>query len=144
MNDNKQIGPPKIVPPFDRLSPDVQQMRLWALAQPQHYAANDNPYQGEEFAEMYAARRTQEYPLGDMSLIVLTRGKSDYPDTEEGRKLDEDRKRLQTDLLKLSRDNKQIIAKTSGHHIQLDDPDLVINAIPQVVDAARHHTKLSP
>jgi pimeloyl-ACP methyl ester carboxylesterase len=140
----KQYGSPRIEPPFNRLPPNVQQVRLWALAQPQHYTADNDPYWGEEFAEMYAARKTHEYPLGDLPLIVLTRGKSEYPDTEDGRQLEEDRKRLQADLLNLSRNSKQIIAKTSGHHIQLDDPELVIEAIRQVVDSAQHHTKLAP
>jgi pimeloyl-ACP methyl ester carboxylesterase len=140
----KQIGPPKIAPPFNRLPLEVQQVRLWALARPQHYAADNDPYWGEEFAEMYAAQKTVEYPFGDIPLIVLTRGKSEYPDTEEGRQLDEDRKRLQADLLDLSRNSKQITAKISGHHIQLDDPELVIEAIRQVVDSAQKHTKLAP
>lgn len=138
----KQIGPPKINPPFDRLPLRIQEARLWALAQPQHYVADDDPYWGEEFAEIYAARKTREYLLGDTPLIVLTRGKSEYPDTEEGRQLDEDRKRMQLDLVNLSRNSKQMIATTSGHHIQLDDPKLVIDAIRQVVDSIRRHAKL--
>ena len=137
----KQIGPPKIEPPFDRLPLGIQQIRLWALAQTQHYAADNDPYWGEEFAEIYAARKTHEYPLGDTPLIVLTRGKSEYPDTEEGKQLNEDRKRMQLDLLKLSRNSKQIIATTSGHHIQLDDPELVINAIRQVIDSVRENLR---
>ena len=87
---------------------------------------------------------TQAYPLGDLPLIVLTRGKSEYPDTEEGRRLDDERKRLQADLLNLSRNSKQIIAQTSGHHIQLDDPELVIAAIRQVVNSARDLVKPAP
>jgi pimeloyl-ACP methyl ester carboxylesterase len=140
----KQIGPPKIEPPFDRLPADIQRLRLWALAQPQHYAADNDPYWGEEFAEIYADRKTHEYPLGDLPLFVLTRGKSEYPETEAGRQLDEARKRMQMDLLKLSRNSKQVVASSSGHHIQLDDPNAVIGAIRQVLDSARHHTKLKP
>lgn len=140
----KQIGPPKIEPPFDQLPLAIQQIRLWALAQPQHYAADNDPYWGEEFAEIYAARKTHGYPLGEMPLIVLTRGKREYPDTEDGRQLNEDRKRMQLDLLKLSRNSKQIIATTSGHHIQLDDPKLVIDAIRQVLDSVRRRAKLGP
>jgi pimeloyl-ACP methyl ester carboxylesterase len=34
----KQVGPAKIEEPFNRLPPDIQKMRLWALAQLQHYA----------------------------------------------------------------------------------------------------------
>src|SRR5689334_8946287 len=83
----KQIGPPKIEGPFLRLPPPIQKVRLWALTQPQHYTADNDPYWGEEFAEMYAARKAHEYPLGDIPLIVLTRGKSEYPDDEAGRQL---------------------------------------------------------
>jgi hypothetical protein len=73
---------------------------------------------------------------------VLTRGKREYPDTTEGLQLDEDRKRMQRDLLNLSRNSKQIIATTSGHRIQLDDPKLVIDAIRQVVEAVQRRAKL--
>ncbi len=139
----KKIGSPKIKPPFNRLPSDIQQVRLWALTQPNHYAADSDPYWGEEFAEMYAARKSHDYPLGNIPVIVLTRGKSEYPETEEGRQLDEDRKRMQSDLLNLSHNSKQIIARTSGHHIQLDDPEIVIDAIRQVVDSALHHRKLA-
>jgi hypothetical protein len=138
----KQIGPPKINPPFDRLPLGIQEWRLWAKAQPQHYVADDDPYWGEEFAEFYAARKAKEYPLGDTPLIVLTRGKRGYPETEAGTKLNDDRKRMQLDLLNLSRNSKQIIATTSGHHIQLDDPKLVIDSIRQVVEAVRRRAKM--
>ena len=138
----KQIGPPKIEEPYNRLPPNIQAVRLWALSQPQHYAADNDPYWGEEFAELYAARKTHEYPLGDIPLIVLTRGKSEYPDTESGRQLNEERKRMQLDLLNLSRNSKQIVATTSGHHIQLDEPELVIAAIRQVAAAVQHNAKL--
>ncbi len=138
----KQIGPPKIDPPYDRLPQNIQEVRLWAKAQPQHYEADDDPYWGEEFAEFYASRKAQPYPLGDTPLIVLTRGKREYPDSDAGTILNDDRKRMQRDLLNLSRNSKQIIASTSGHHIQLDDPKLVIDAIRQVLDSAQRRAKL--
>src|SRR5882672_7244757 len=135
----KRTGPPKIEPPFDRLPPQIQKVRLWALEQPQHYASNNDdafyPHTGEEYAELYSARRAGNYPLGDLPLIVLTRGKGEFPDTEEGRQDNEEEKRLQLDLLHLSRNSRQIIAEASGHSIQLDDPALVVDAIREVVDA---------
>jgi len=140
----KQIGPPRIEPPFDRLPPEIQQVRLWALAQPQHYAADDDPYWGEEFAEIYSARRASQYPLGEIPLIVLTRGKREYPDTEAGSQLNEERKRMQSDLLHLSQNSRQIIAEASGHHIQLDDPGLVVDVIRKVIDSAVHRRRLMP
>jgi pimeloyl-ACP methyl ester carboxylesterase len=140
----KQIGPPKIEPPFNQLPPDIQQLRLWALARPEHYVADNDPYWGEEFAEIYSSRKSVKYPLGDIPLIVVTRDKREYPDTEPGRQLNEERKKLQSDLLQLSRNSKQIIAEASGHHIQLDDPGLVIRAIQEVTDSALHHSRLRP
>lgn len=145
----KRTRPPKIESPFNRLPPQIQKVRLWALEQPQHYASNNDnsffpSYTGEEYAELYSARRVSNYPLGDLPLIVLTRGKSEFPDTEEGRQDNEEEKRMQLDLLHLSRNNRQIIAEASGHDIELDDPALVINAIREVVDAILHHRKLMP
>ena len=61
-----------------------------------------------------------------------------------GRQDNEQRKREQLDLLRLSRNSKQIVAKMSGHDIELDDPALVINAIREVVGAILHHRKLTP
>ena len=42
---------------------------------------------------------------------------------------------MQTELTTLSSDSKQIIAEESGHFIQLDQPDLVIDAIREMLDA---------
>lgn len=140
----KQIGPPRVEPPFNQLPPEIQRMRLWALARPQHYAADNDPYMAEEFAEIYSGRKTGAFPLGDLPLIVLMRGKSEYPDTDVGKQLNEERKRMQVDLLHLSRNSKQIVAEDSGHHIQLDRPSLVVDAIREVLDAGLRHKKLTP
>jgi hypothetical protein len=40
-------------------------------------------------------------------------------------------------LVALSRVGKQVVAKRSGHHIPLDEPDLVVVAIRDVIAAAR-------
>jgi hypothetical protein len=44
---------------------------------------------------------------------------------------------LQADLASLVPGAQQVIAKESGHYIQLEQPDLVIEAIRQVVVAVR-------
>jgi pimeloyl-ACP methyl ester carboxylesterase len=44
-------------------------------------------------------------------------------------------------LLKGSTNSKQVIAKNGGHHIELDDPELVTDAIRQEVNAFRRHTR---
>jgi hypothetical protein len=50
---------------------------------------------------------------------------------------------LQTKLLSLSQNSKQIIAEKSGHFIIIDRPDVVIDAVRQVVQATRNSAKLS-
>ena len=45
--------------------------------------------------------------------------------------------RLQADLATLVPDAKHVIATESGHNIHQDQPELVIEAIRDVVDAAR-------
>lgn len=78
--------------------------------------------------------------LGDKPLIVLTAS----PDRREDFVPDEWEEliqpiwlQLQADLVKLSTRGKQIVAKNAGHNIQLDDPQLVIDAINDVVAQVR-------
>jgi hypothetical protein len=75
--------------------------------------------------------------------MVLTRGKRGCPNNDVGDQLNEERKRMQSDLLNLERNSKQIVAANSGHHIQLDEPEVVTSAIQQVVEAVRRGAKLS-
>jgi hypothetical protein len=39
--------------------------------------------------------------------------------------------------------SKEVLADNSGHYVMVDRPDLVISAIRDVVESARHHTKLN-
>jgi len=113
-------------PPRDKLPADAQRMRTWSLAQVKHHIVNDNPSAGEEFAALLAERTAKKYFLGDMPLVVLSRGDAD-----------EERKKTQASLAAMSRIGRQVIAERSGHHIPLDEPDLVVTAIRDVLDAAR-------
>ncbi|MGA7474217.1 MAG: hypothetical protein WBW60_15910, partial [Candidatus Sulfotelmatobacter sp.] len=44
---------------------------------------------------------------------------------------------MQDELAHLSTQSTHVIANNSGHYIQLDRPDLVIEAVHKVVDEAR-------
>jgi pimeloyl-ACP methyl ester carboxylesterase len=44
---------------------------------------------------------------------------------------------MQDELARLSTRGTHVIAKNSGHFIQLDRPDIVIEAVRKVVDQAR-------
>jgi pimeloyl-ACP methyl ester carboxylesterase len=126
----------KVDAPYDKLPPNIQQIRLWAVSQPNYADArrSEFEYLAEEVALIHLDRSKREYPLGERPLIVLTRGKN----------ANAGHQKLQADLVNLSRNSKQVIAQKSDHHIQLDDPELVTNAIRQVFDSVRHHTKLEP
>ena len=123
-------------PPRDKLPPNAQQMRKWALGQIGHIAASENPFEHEELASLRAERTKTRYPLGDMPLIVLTRGISDE-DGPDGKALEEEHRRDHVAIAAMSRKGKLIVAARSGHHVQLDEPELVIQSIREVLAATR-------
>jgi len=78
--------------------------------------------------------------LGDIPLIVLTSPKKERADDLPpglSDKFDEIWVELQQEWAKISSHSTHIIAYGSGHFIQHDQPDLVIEAILQVVEDAR-------
>jgi pimeloyl-ACP methyl ester carboxylesterase len=76
--------------------------------------------------------------LGDRPLVVLSAGKSPIGATEEqrqaGRRVWAE---LQQDLVALSSNGHRIVAEESGHFIQTDAPDLVVDAIAGMVNRDR-------
>lgn len=98
------------------------------------------------FAQMRDA--AADHPLPPLPLVVLTHAipvgdelppeakaalPADYPwDRFEAVWQD-----LQAELAALTPDARQVIATESGHYIQVQQPDLVIDAVHAVVDAAR-------
>ncbi|MGA7380471.1 MAG: hypothetical protein WBX03_06440, partial [Terriglobales bacterium] len=78
--------------------------------------------------------------LGDLPLAVITHGQPFpgpfsvlEPSWSEGQKR----------LAALSTNSVLIPAHKSSHMIHLDEPDIVIDAIHRVHDAARDHTRLT-
>lgn len=146
---NKQVfGAPKIEPPFDKLPSNIQTLRLWALDNPKLSAATDD-FWAEELQAMFVARSKTTYQLGDIPLVVLIGGKKDGEPpqgitAEEWKRLTEEKRKQKTELANLSRNSKVIITDKSGHHIQLEEPDLVVSAIRQVIDSVRKRAKLTP
>jgi pimeloyl-ACP methyl ester carboxylesterase len=65
--------------------------------------------------------------LGDLPLIVLSRGKD----------MDADTAASQARYLQLSTDSEQLFADQSGHSIQIEQPDAAVSAIIQMVRQVR-------
>lgn len=82
--------------------------------------------------ESFNELRASPMQLGAKPLIVLSRGLSAgaSPETEAAWR------ELQTELVKCSASGKLVIAERSGHYIQFAEPELVIDAIRQIVYAA--------
>lgn len=143
---NRQVfGAPKIKAPFDKLPLQVQQTWLWALNNPKLSAATDD-YFAEELQAISVARSQKPHTLGNIPLVVLVAGKNKTPDgisPEEWKQLMEEKRKQKTELANLSLNSKVIIAEKGGHHIQLDESDLVVSAIRQVVEAVRTRSKLA-
>ena len=75
-------------------------------------------------------------PVGDLPLIVLTRGAPEEDAGVSREQMQQEREawmRLQRELTALSTNGRQIIAEESGHNIHADQPQLVIDAVKNLV-----------
>ncbi len=88
-----------------------------------------------------AAQTTETGPLGNMPLVVLSQDPNtpqyDLPEDLVG-PTNEAWQKMQAELALLSTCGKQVIAKNSGHYIQLDRPDLVLDAVREVVNEVKN------
>jgi pimeloyl-ACP methyl ester carboxylesterase len=90
-------------------------------------------------------RRAATVSLGDKPLMVLSAGAREFPgfSQEQSDQINEAWTKSEADLTtQVSQNSEQIIAEDSGHYIHLEQPDLVIDAIRQDVDAARNSSSI--
>jgi pimeloyl-ACP methyl ester carboxylesterase len=93
--------------------------------------------QKENCAEVRAVKVTG---FGDLPLTVLSAGRGEVIASLSAAGNQQRREvwqALQSELATLSSEGKQVIAEQSGHMIQLDQPDLVVEAIREMVDLIR-------
>jgi pimeloyl-ACP methyl ester carboxylesterase len=147
----KQMGPPKIESPHDRLPVAAQRALLWLRAHPKLSGPSEN-YMAEEFQQFYTASRKEPHPLGRMPLISLRAGTGEtfVPETELLATMNltpaewtRQAGQRAADLATLSSDSRWYVAKDSGHEIHLFDPGLVTFAIQRVVEAVRTRTPVN-
>jgi pimeloyl-ACP methyl ester carboxylesterase len=123
-------------PPHNKLPPELQRARAWAVSQPKSMAANNSSFGGDEVLALKRAREATQYPLGDIPIVALIRGIPVDPAGERAEEREQERHRLAADLAALSRNGTVVeAAATTGHHIHIDEPPLVIKAIRDVVSA---------
>lgn len=111
--------------PFKRLPPSAYQAYLWTETLPR-FDDVDDP--GEPIATVNSAT-SGEFPLDSKPLVLIIARKAEGAfdqDTEKG-------KAIRSKILNLSRSSKLEYAD-SGHHVQLEQPDIVVAAVREVID----------
>jgi pimeloyl-ACP methyl ester carboxylesterase len=94
------------------------------------------------WANLAEARSAQITTLGDIPLVVLSRGQGDISggpgiSAEDLERFEAANDEMQDELAALSPLGKRIVAEESGHYIQVSQPEMVIDAIRDVVASAR-------
>jgi pimeloyl-ACP methyl ester carboxylesterase len=114
--------------PFKRLPPSSYQAYLWTESLPRFDDVDDPD---EPLATVQGATSGQ-FPLDSKPLVLIAARKADGAldqNTEKG-------KAIRSDILNLSR-NSTLLYADSGHHVQLEKPEVVVSAVRQVIDKAR-------
>jgi pimeloyl-ACP methyl ester carboxylesterase len=127
--------------PFDLLLPELYQTRLALDAKLINSVPDSVSYEvvwqhaeadRSILAYLRDQRRTSKRPLGDLPLVVLTRG------------VDADNERIMAydELATMSSNSRHTVVIGSGHEIHLFKPEVVVEAIKDVVNAARADARL--
>ena len=121
-----------------------QEWQVWAQSQSQLEDAEDSQRQwSEEYFAKWLAH-PQDGTLGTIPLVVLTRANGQYVDGEyeiSAAQLESERKAGQSKLARLSTNSRQLMI-ASGHNMELEAPDQVVDALRLIVDVVRHRRKL--
>jgi pimeloyl-ACP methyl ester carboxylesterase len=126
----------EILEKLSRLSPDDQTIVLALGNRSSFWKAviDENDALEETFEQVRAAGS-----LGDLPLVVLTatgpKWWPGWPPDFPAEPLRQKWMEMQKELLKLSSNSTHMLAEKSSHFIQLDQPELVIEAVRQVVEA---------
>ncbi len=126
--------PTAVDTPYNKLSPELQRDEVWAerlwrsrVDMPHSWITAESWRQ--EFVALRQLRLATPHALGDLPLIVLRRG----------RRTNDVLNQREADLVALSRVGKLVIATDSDHEIQLYQPDLVGQAIRDVIGETKAH-----
>lgn len=112
-----------ILAPIAKLPRDLYPVFKWMWVQPKFFETLAGQMENMEES---AGQAAEAQSFGDLPLVVLG-----APDSDAGREP------LHRRAATLSSQGKFIFAARSGHWIPMDEPDLVVNAIREVCQAAR-------
>jgi pimeloyl-ACP methyl ester carboxylesterase len=118
---------------LEKYAEDVREQAGWL------FSSNKAIYtQQRELANFsYSAVEVKQAgSLPPLPLVVLTRGRRVWPEEPLGNALEAEWLALQADLARMSPQARQIIAHGSGHLIHLDEPQIVVEAVREVLARA--------
>jgi pimeloyl-ACP methyl ester carboxylesterase len=108
---------------FRRLPESIQKLHRWAESLKPMLPTVET---AEDCVAQLKGTGQVPHPLGNMPLVVISTG-NDLPNY----------KKLQTELLALSNRSRQLMAESSFHSVEIDQPGVVIEATRLVVDMVR-------
>jgi len=123
--------------PWNRFSPT--DLALWRFAdmnaKPVPSAkGRQEEWLSEEFQQIHDSRRNHPHPLGKIPLIVLAAGKG------EGNAHEPARAAQLKDMQTLSTNSAMLVDENSGHGIPIENPQLVTQAVGEVIRAGKTST----
>jgi pimeloyl-ACP methyl ester carboxylesterase len=130
------IGIPALFPSLAPLEPrlpksSAETYRALMTSNPKHVAAGRG-----EIEELIKGSTPPVGTLGALPLVVLSRGQAEAGmDADSSAQSERVWTQMQLELTKLSSQGHRIVALGSGHGIQLDKPQVVIDAIREVLNA---------
>src|SRR6185436_12256719 len=100
MIDSSAAAQAVIEPPLDRLPDSIQKLQLWAQVQKKYIDASsaEMEWSPEDVANLYKHQGEAAYKLGNIPLIVITRGKGGYDGRSDSLELETERLQLQKQL----------------------------------------------
>jgi pimeloyl-ACP methyl ester carboxylesterase len=144
-------GPPVKIPrrapqtgaPFDQLPPDLYKTRIllderliasYPDSIPVEVVMAGTENERALLAGLRAERQANPHPLGDRPVVVLSRGIDTNPERDASFAA----------LAQISRNARHTVVAEAGHEIHLFKPGAVIQAVQDVVEAARTKARLPP
>lgn len=134
LNFLNSIGIARIISTNHQYSNTLFNEKFNIIARSFGYKSFPTVFEEYHCVEKLAAEADKINSFGNIPLYILT-GTNEKMNLENmPKKFFNTKLEQQKSLLKLSTNSKQIMAKNSGHFIQFDEPDLVIEAIRQLVE----------
>ena len=138
-SDATETALPKVDSPYDALTIEAQHWHAWARSLPPAFAGGDWSDIRADLIAVHDSRGDARYPFDSLPTFVLRAGLDSFEDEKEASAAVQrtQHERGQADLATMSSNSRLVVATRSSHHIHLDEPDLVAEAIRQVVESVR-------